>query len=204
MEAEKRSENNALNDQHSPIADADLIVSVAGQDEAAFHALYMRYYERLRQFISRVTRRRDLTEEILNDTFFTVWNKAGSFGGHSLVSTWIFGIAYNKCLKALERTERWRARYCAMEQDQEEEFSREYSPDEAAGDAQLRHRVRHSLKQLSPEQRMAFELTHFSGYSYAEVAVVAHCSINTVKTRMFHARRKLQALLSDERQSHGE
>lgn len=194
MEAEKHNENRILNDQQS---DGELIVSVAAQDEVAFRTLYMRYYQRLRQFISRVSRREDLTEEVLNDTFFTVWNKAGSFGGHSSVSTWIFGIAYNKCLKALERSERWRSRYCPM--DQEEEFSKDYSPDEAADDAQLRLRVHNSLSRLSPEQRMAFELTHFLGYSYSEIADVAQCSINTVKTRMFHARRKLQALLTNER-----
>jgi RNA polymerase sigma-70 factor (ECF subfamily) len=197
MKAEKRSENNVLSDQQPQIADDELIASVARQDEAAFRTLYMRYYERLRQFIMRVTRRSDLAEEVLNDTFFTVWNKAGNFGGYSSVSTWIFGIAYNKCLKALERTERWQTRYFAM--DQEQEFSADYSPDEAADDAQLRRRVHNSLNQLSPEQRMVFELTHFLGYSYSEIAAVADCSINTVKTRMFHARRKLQALLINER-----
>lgn len=196
MEAEKHR-NNAINDQQPQTPDVELIAAVVRQDEAAFRALYMRYYERLRQFIYKVVRRPDLVEEVLNDTFFTVWNKAGNFGGYSSVSTWIFGIAYNKCLKALERTERWQTRYFAM--DQEEEFSRDYSPDEVADDARLHRRVHHSLKQLSPEQRMVFELTHFLGYSYSEIAAVADCSINTVKTRMFHARRKLQALLINER-----
>lgn len=166
MEGEKHIENNAINDQQ-PIPDVELIALVAGQDEGAFRTLYMRYYERLRQFIyfssyTKVVRRPDLVEEVLNDTFFTVWNKAGSFAGYSSVSTWIFGIAYNKCLKALERTERWQTRYFAM--DQEEELSRDNSPD----DARLHRRVHHSLKQLSPEQRMAFDLTHFLGYSYSK------------------------------------
>ena len=197
MEAEKPIEKTMQNDSSSEVADIDLIAAVAGHDEAAFKTLYMRYYVRLRQFILRVTRRTDLAEEILNDTFFTVWNKAGNFGGFSSVSTWIFGIGYNKCLKALERTERWQARYTDI--DQEGEFSPDSSPDEAADDARLRGRVRVSLNQLSPEQRMVFELTHFMGYSYSEIAAVADCSVNTVKTRMFHARRKLQALLHNER-----
>lgn len=197
MKPEHRSGENPIDGCASPAGDEELMAAVAARDEAAFRTLYLRYFNRLRQFIVRVTRRPDLAGEVLNDTFFTVWRKAPDFAARSAVSTWIFGIAYRKCLKALERTERWQARYRPMDRD-EDPAGGDERPEQAADGARLRRRVRESLEDLSPEQRMVFELTHFFGYSYPEIAAVSRCSVNTVKTRMFHARRKLRASLEGE------
>ena len=176
--------------------DDELLSAVVNADEDAFRVLYLRYYERLRQFSFRMTRRAELVDEVLNDTFFTVWKSAHKFASRSAVSTWIFGIAYRKCLKAIERSDRWYLHHPEMNLD--DVLSLSNGPEQTTEEQQLRSRVIQGLHGLSAEQRLVFELTHFFGYSYPEIAEVAQCSVNTVKTRMFHARRKLQESLGND------
>lgn len=175
--------------------DSALLSAVAAGDTKAFRALYMRHYGRLEQFIIRMSRRTDLVEEILNDTFFAVWQKADRFKADSRVSTWIYGICYRKCLKALERSERWGARHC-FGPEYDTALSERGRPDEEAGREQLQRCLREGLHALPAEQRMVCELTYFMGYSYPEIAEVADCPVNTIKTRMFHARQKLRKSLA--------
>jgi RNA polymerase sigma-70 factor (ECF subfamily) len=136
-----------------------------------------------------------MCEEILNDTMLTVWQKAGSFQGDSKVSTWILGIAYRKALKALEKNRRWNNQLEPLSDAFAETATTAAMPDEKLTQLQTQQRVDRGLKALNPEQRTAFELTFYFGYSYAEIAQICHCSVNTIKTRMFHARRRLQAHL---------
>jgi RNA polymerase sigma-70 factor (ECF subfamily) len=157
-----------------------LIERIARGDEAALTVLYEAYYPRLGRFILRVTRDAQLAQEIINDVFLVVWTRAAGFRRESTVSTWILGIAYNKALKAVGRRR---------------------LPPEAAVPASAeppdgpRLDLEASLTRLSPDQRATVELAYFFGYSYREIAEIMHCPENTVKTRMFHARRALRQLL---------
>ena len=81
----------------------ELLRQVAAGDRTAFKELYLIYHRRLARFLMRMTSRHDLIEEVINDTLWTVWLKAGDFRGDSLVSTWIVGITYRRALKALRR-----------------------------------------------------------------------------------------------------
>jgi RNA polymerase sigma factor (sigma-70 family) len=170
--------------------DVDLINRVAGDDRAAFEALYRGYYPRLRRFLEQVTRRPQIVEEILNDTMLVVWRKASTYNLHSRVSTWIFGIALRRALKALKRV------------DEPMEFVPEQSPDHGAAgpegmlvQQETRASIVRALNTLSPDHRAVIELTYFEGYSCAEIAEIMRCPVSTVKTRMFHARRRLRMLL---------
>src|SRR5262245_51867119 len=80
-----------------------LLRRVAAKDRKAFEALYHLYYRRLFGYLLKLTRRAELVEEVLNDVMLAVWKGAPSFDGRSRPSTWIFGIAYHKALKALAR-----------------------------------------------------------------------------------------------------
>src|SRR6185312_15399922 len=80
-----------------------LLGRIAGHDSAALKELYFLYHRRLARFLTRLTPRAELAEEIINDTFWVVWQRAGDFRGASLVSTWILGIAYRRALKSLKR-----------------------------------------------------------------------------------------------------
>jgi RNA polymerase sigma-70 factor (ECF subfamily) len=166
-----------------------LVRRVASGDRTAFEALYRAYYRRLMRFLFRITRRADLVEEVLNDAMLVVWQKAASFHGDSRVSTWIFGIAYRKALKALERA--GRARVLVGDQ----ELPRLAAPDSPIEEAELQDWLSNGLDHLSAEQRMVVESVYYLGLSYNDIAEIAGCPIGTVKTRMFHARRRLKDLL---------
>ena len=75
--------------------------ATAQGDRGAFASLYRRHHGRLARFLWRMTRRRDLIDDTINDTMWIVWRKAEGFRGDSKVSTWITGIAYRCMLKAL-------------------------------------------------------------------------------------------------------
>ena len=177
--------------RHRAVLDeVGLINRVAGKDRAAFEALYRGYHPRLRRFLERVTRRPQIVEEILNDTMLVVWRKASTYNLQSRVSTWIFGIALRRALKALKRV------------DEPLEFVAEESPDQGvAGPEGMMVRqetqasIVRALNALSPDHRAVIELTYFEGYSCAEIAEIMRCPVSTVKTRMFHARRRLRMLL---------
>ena len=172
--------------------DRTLLGQIARGDREAFTRLYERYYQRVFRYVFKITRREELVEETVGDVFFAVWKGASSFEGRSRVSTWIFGTAYRRSLKTLEREgRRWRR-------------ERELDPscrDPRPGPESLMVRremaslVGRALQALSPDHRSVVELTYFYECSYAEIAEIMGCPVNTVKTRMFHARRKLRRVL---------
>jgi RNA polymerase sigma-70 factor (ECF subfamily) len=171
--------------------DPQLMVRVADRDGAAFEALYRAYHPRLRRFLERVTRRPQLVEEILDDTMLVVWRKAATYDVRARVSTWIFGIAFRRALKALKRLDE------AVEFDADRVADvRSASPESGVLARETRDLLALALDALSPEHRAVIELTYYQGYSCAEIAGVLQCPVNTVKTRMFHARRRLRMLLA--------
>ena len=163
----------------------ELLRQVAAGDRTAFKELYLIYHRRLARFLMRMTSRHDLIEEVINDTLWTVWLKAGDFRGDSLVSTWIVGITYRRALKALRR-------HGAARPMLVEEVA-------VAPDAQLEDENREwlgqALAELPLEQRMVMEFSYLMGHSCEEIAQIMQCPVNTVKTRMFHAREKLRRSL---------
>ncbi len=159
---------------------------------ADFEKLYRLYHPRLSRFLSHMLRQPELVEEVLDDTLLVVWQGADTFGGRSKLSTWIFGIAYRKALKALDR------RDLPVEAGEgEEPVDPAAGPDQQLNLAQLRRRLQGALAELSPEHRAVVELCYFSDMAYGEIAEVVGCPPETVKTRMFYARRRLRTLLDD-------
>lgn len=169
-----------------------LLKRIAALDRKAFEALYHLYYPRLFGYLFKIVRRSDLVEEVLDDTMLVVWNGAGKFDGRSRPSTWIFGIAYRKALKALAR--RPAVAEEAGGENRPEPVERD-EPEALLVRRELAGVLGRALRTLSPEQRAVVELTYYQGFSYPEIAEIMGCPVNTVKTRMFHARRWLKELL---------
>ncbi len=167
--------------------EAALVARIAAGDQQAFAEFYAQYRRRLARFLGRVIASPDTVDELINDVMLVVWQDAGRFGLRSKVSTWVFGIAWHKALKALERQRR-SAPAGAPPPDDLPAADRSAFED--------RDWLRRGLDRLPPEQRLVVELTFFVGCSYAEIAAIASCPVNTVKTRMFHARRKLHGILN--------
>ncbi|MDE2367909.1 MAG: sigma-70 family RNA polymerase sigma factor [Burkholderiales bacterium] len=166
--------------------DLDLVQRIAARERLALEELYHHYHRRLARFLTRVTFRYELAEEIINDTLWIVWQRAGDFRGASRVSTWIVGIAYRRALATM--------RHASVRPSLAGTYDPEDSDDPVAG-IELRDLLDQALATLPPEQRLVLELTHYLGHSCEEIADIVACPVNTVKTRMFHARRKLRDLL---------
>ena len=171
--------------------EAAMVGRVAQGEGEAFEALYRCFYPRLGRFLERMTRRPQLVEELVNDTMMVVWRRAHTYDRTSKVSTWIFAIAYRKALKALQR----------LDDPVDHEPDEEPGELQAGPEGQLLRQERRLLlgravATLPPEQRAAIELTYFHGCAYREIADIMGCPVDTVKTRMYHARRKLKGLLA--------
>ena len=172
-------------------ANLKLLQRVAVKDKVAFEALYRVFYPQLTRYLSRMMRRPDLVEEVVSDTLFVVWENAGQFQGRSKVSTWITGISYLKGIKALDKLK-------MMPEQNADQIAHHEGIEESRD---LINRIGldewlvSGLDKISADQRSVVELTYFSGHSYQEIAEIMRCPVNTVKTRMFHARRRLAKLL---------
>jgi RNA polymerase sigma-70 factor, ECF subfamily len=169
-------------------AELVLLRRVAQRDRAAFQELYLIYHRRLARFLMRITSRHDVAEEIINDTLWIVWRNAGEFRGQSTLSTWIMGIAYRRALKTL-RSRRAKEWFLDL-MDQLPVIAVDTSAQDDDRDWLAR-----ALSELPLEQRAALELAYLYGHSCEEIAAIMGCPVNTVKSRQFQARQKLQSIL---------
>jgi RNA polymerase sigma-70 factor (ECF subfamily) len=177
----------------SRVSDADeyaLVLKIGAGERAALDQLYRKYRPRLGRFLSRQTRRQDVIDEVINDTFWVVWRSAESFRRESKVSTWLMGIAWRCMLKSL------RDRGDAATDDVIlDESMHPYC--EPFLDHERAEWVAKGLARLPLEQQITMELAYGQGHSLEEVAAIMDCPVSTVKARMFHARIKLRNVLPE-------
>jgi RNA polymerase sigma-70 factor, ECF subfamily len=166
--------------------DRALIASIARGDQIAFRDLHARYYHRITRFVRAVTHRSDLVDEVANETLWVVWQCAARFRGDSKVSTWIMGIARNLSFKAISARRR---SYNSISAALEEQA---YDP---SSQSELTEWIYEALARLPSEQRSVLEMFYGLDKSCEEISQALSCPLNTVKTRMFHGRRKLRELL---------
>jgi RNA polymerase sigma-70 factor (ECF subfamily) len=168
------------------LAERALLQQLAAGDRAALSTLYRGYHRRLARFLGRMTRRADIVDEVINDCFWIVWQKAATFRGEARLSTWIMGIAYRCALKAL----RQHGEQPLADDEAGPPLAHDPQPDH-----ELRDWVAKGLQLLSADQRLVLELAYGGGHSVDEIAAILQCPEGTVKARMFHARTKLRHLL---------
>ena len=171
--------------------EARLIRRVVAKDARAFEELYRLYHPRLTRFVVRLIRRPAVAEEVLDDTMLAVWKRPEGYDGSCKVSTWIFAIAYRKSLNALRRDDQPVEDGRASERPSEER-----GPEQALGDRQVGAVLAAAIAGLSPDHRAVVDLTYFHEIGYREISRIMDCPVDTVKTRMFHARRHLRRALA--------
>lgn len=177
-----------LEKQEPGVDEYELLKRICVGDMRAFEAFYKVYYPRLFRFISRVTHQQEAVEELIQETLLVVWEKPDRFNFESKISTWVFGIAYHKALKWMSRDARNNRDvdvndWIEMLSDPAENLAQRYEYEDWLSCA---------LAILPPDQRAVMELTFYYGLPYQEIAKILDCPENTIKTRMFHARKKLQ------------
>ena len=160
------------------------------KDVNALETLYKAYRPRLAGFLRRVTEDQELISESVNEVMYRVWKSAHQFKGGAKVSTWIFSIAYRECCRLIAKEGRHHRIADALSAEE----SHPGSVDEVAATEQ-HDLVQVALEQLPTDQRLAIEMSYFLGRPVKEIALIAGCPENTIKTRLHHARRKLKTLI---------
>lgn len=173
-------------------ADAALIAAIATGDRDAMRILYNRHHIRVFRFAARLVDDIAAAEDVVSEAFMEVWRQAGRFEGRSSVSTWIMAIARFKALSA-------RRRHPEAELDAqvtETVADPALTPEQAVLEGDRRTQLRACLSQLSPDHRAIIDLVYYHDKTIEEVAAIVGVPKNTVKTRMFYARKRLAWLLA--------
>ncbi len=172
-------------------SDEDLLQRIAAGDKLAMRVLFSRHQPRLHRFLLRMVRDETVAEDAVSDTFLDVWRQAGDFSGRSQVTTWLMSIARFKALSVLRRRrdlgldEEWAAGI-EDEADTPEVISQKLDKGAA---------IRLCMDRLGREHREVIDLVYYHEASIGEVAEIVGIPEGTVKTRLFHARKKLAELL---------
>lgn len=172
-------------------SDDILIARIARGDRLAMQVLYGRHHVRVFRFGLRFVRDKQVAEDLISEVFLDVWRQAAKFEGRSAVSTWLLAITRFKALSALRRRK-------DGELDDEaanaiEDVSDD--PEVAVQKKDTGEALRKCLTALSPDHREIVDLVYYHEKSVEEVAKIVGVPENTVKTRLFYARKKLAELL---------
>jgi RNA polymerase sigma-70 factor (ECF subfamily) len=172
-------------------SDEVLIGRIAKGDRLAMQVLFARHHVRVYRFVLRLVSNPSVAEDLISEVFLDVWRQADRFEGRSAVSTWMLAIARFKALSALRKRP-------DEELDEETAEAIEDTSDnpEVALEKKDKSAVlRQCLEKLSPEHKEIIDLVYYHEKSVEEVAEIVGIPENTVKTRMFYARKKLAELL---------
>jgi RNA polymerase sigma-70 factor (ECF subfamily) len=171
--------------------DEALVERIAKGDRLAMQTLFTRHRVQVYRFALRLTQNETTADELTSDVFLDVWRQAGRFEGRSKVSTWLLAITRFKALSALRRrTEEVldEATAAAIEDPSDDPGVVLQKKDKSAI-------LRRCLGALSAEHRETIDLVYYHEKSIEEVAEIIGIPEGTVKTRMFHARKKLSEIL---------
>jgi len=187
-------------------ADYDLVQRATAGDHSAYRELVEKYERRIYAVVFGVMGSRADAEDVTQEAFLKAYRNLKSFRGKSSFYTWIYRIAYNLCLD--EKRRKYRKvesvtgeiaeleRSAEQSTDERSLLTKLPSPDEMVHRGELNKEIGQALQQLSEEHRAVIMLREFEGLSYEEISVVVGCSKGTVMSRLHHARRKLQSLLT--------
>jgi RNA polymerase sigma-70 factor (ECF subfamily) len=166
---------------------ASIIAGCQAEDRQAQQRLYERFHRPLYGLATRLVGSADAAD-VLQEIFLRVFARLGSFRGKSALSTWLYRIAVNECLRHLGRRPR------RLEPLADEPMSGRAGPDHVLEQADLLERA---LQQLNAPLRAAFLLREADGLSYREIAEVLEMPPGTVASQLSRARGILQAFLRD-------
>jgi len=180
--------------------DVQLVASSQAGDMIAFEELVARHRDKIYARAFSMMRNEEDAIDLSQEAWVKAWQRLKQFQGDSSFATWMTRIVINLCLDQLRRQKRTRAE--SIEQLDEELGGVErqmpvvaLNPTEGLERAELRKRIDKAMTQLSYEHRTVLILHEFEEMEYKQIAKVMNCSIGTVMSRLFYARRRLASLL---------
>ncbi|MBN1940155.1 MAG: RNA polymerase sigma factor [Candidatus Aminicenantes bacterium] len=178
--------------------EADLIAAcLAGRREEFRHIVYA-YKSQVMALALNILGNREDAEDACQDTFVQVFRHLAAYDPGRSFRTWIFMIVHRRCLDTIRRKKRFSRFFqkAAWENGPEESKGPEPAAPGGVVDASM-------LSALRPKERAALTLWANEGLSTAEIAAVIECAPSTARVYLFHARRKLKALIEERKKTHG-
>jgi RNA polymerase sigma-70 factor (ECF subfamily) len=190
---------------HSSVDDQSLVKAAQRGNMGAFEELVARHRDKIYARAFSMMRNEEDAIDLSQEAWVKGWQRLKQFQGESSFATWLTRIVINLCLDALRKQKRQRAESIeAMDQELGgvERHMPVITPNPTAGleRGELRKRIDEALSKLSHEHRTALILHEFEEMEYKEIAKTMGCSIGTVMSRLFYARRKMAGLLGDLKQ----
>ena len=194
--------------EYSSAEDQALVRAAQRGDMAAFEELVARHRDKLYARAYSMMRNEEEAIDLSQEAWVKGWQRLAQFQGESSFGTWMTRIVINLCLDQLRKQKRQRAESIEEMDEASGGVERQMpiltvNPTAGLERAELRQRIDRALGQLSYEHRTVLILHEFEELEYKEIAKVMGCSIGTVMSRLFYARRKMAALLADLRKKDG-
>ncbi len=188
--------------QYTSAEDKALVQQAKKGDMLAFEELVARHRDKIYARAYSMMRNEEEAVDLSQEAWVKAWQRLVQFQGDSSFATWLTRITINLCLDQLRKRKRQRAESI---EEMDEEFGgveRQMeivvtNPTERLERGELRARIDEAMKKLSHEHRTVLVLCEFEEMEYKEIAKTMECSIGTVMSRLFYARRKLASLLQD-------
>ena len=187
---------------YASIDDKALVQMAQKGDMQAFEELVARHRDKIYARAYSMMRNEEEAVELSQEAWVKAWQRLVQFQGESSFATWLTRITINLCLDQIRKNKRQRSD--SIEEMGEESGGVErqmepvmFNPTERLERSELRARIDEAMKKLSHEHRTVLVLCEFEEMEYKEIAKVMGCSIGTVMSRLFYARRKLQTMLRD-------
>jgi RNA polymerase sigma-70 factor, ECF subfamily len=187
---------------HSSADDPALVRAAQKGDTGAFEELVARHRDRIYARAFSMVRNEEEAIDLSQEAWVKGWQRLKQFQGESSFSTWLTRIVINLCLDELRKQKRHRSESIEAMDAESGGVERQMpavtiNPTERLERGELRQRIDRALGQLSHEHRTVLVLHEFEEMEYKQIAKAMDCSIGTVMSRLFYARRKLAALLAD-------
>lgn len=189
-------------EDYSSASDEQLVKAAKRGNTAAFEELVARHRDKIYARAFSMMRNEDEAVDVSQEAWVKSWQRLKQFQGDSSFGTWMTRIVINLCLDQLRKRKRQRAE--SIEEMDEESGGVErqmavvtVNPTERLERGELRKKIDQALGQLSHEHRTVLVLHEFEEMEYKQIAKTMDCSIGTVMSRLFYARRKMAVLLAN-------
>ena len=187
---------------HSSADDVTLVRAAQRGNMAAFEELIARHRDRIYARAYSMMRNEEEAVDLSQEAWVKGWQRLRQFQGESSFGTWMTRVVINLCLDQLRKQKRQQTESIEAMGEESGGVERQMpvvtvNPTAGLERRELRQRIDRALGQLSYEHRTVLVLHEFEDMEYKEIARTMGCSIGTVMSRLFYARRKLAVLLAD-------
>ena len=186
---------------YSTAKDEELVKAAQGGDMAAFEELVARHRDKIYARAFSMLRNEEEATDLSQEAWVKGWQRLVQFQGDSSFATWMTRIVINLCLDQLRKNKRVKSESIDEMNEETGGVERQMpvitpNPTEGLERSELRARIDKALGQLSYEHRTVLVLHEFEELEYKLIAKKMGCSIGTVMSRLFYARRKMASLLA--------